>query len=273
MKKIIIPFDGGHFSEGSFSFARSLHKLKPILLTGVFLPAVDYTRFLFFPTSFAAPVFTAGMEHFEEEEIDMNVEHFTLLCQKNVIEHRVHKSLSNSSTPQLAKETRFTDLMIIGSETFYTNGINNGTDVYLKDALRNTECPVVIVPEKFNFPSNIILAYDGSASSVFAIKQFVYLFPELCKCEAILVYVGYRTHDIPDQSLIEEFVARHFENLTITKVISDQKNSFASWVEAHKDSLLVSGSFGRSGVSELFKRSFIIDIIKEIKMPVFIAHR
>ena len=273
MKKIIIPFDGGHFSEGSFSFARSLHELKPILLTGVFLPAVDYTRFLFFPTSFAAPVFTSGMEYFEEEEIEKNVDQFTRLCQKNLIEYRVHKSLPDSSTPQLATETRFTDLMIIGSETFYTNGVNAGTDVYLKDALRDTECPVVIVPEKFDFPSNIILAYDGSASSVFAIKQFAYLFPELCTCEAILVYAGDDKHNIPDQILIEELAARHFENLTITKVLSDDKNSFATWVDEHKDSLLVSGSFGRSGISDLFSRSFIIDIIKEFKMPVFIAHR
>ena len=69
MKKIIIPFDGGHFSKGAFSFASSLHEIKPILLTGVFLPEVDYARFLFFPTSFAAPAFIAGVEDFEEEEV------------------------------------------------------------------------------------------------------------------------------------------------------------------------------------------------------------
>ena len=107
---------------------------------------------------------------------------------------------------------------------------------------------------KFNFPSHIILAYDGSASSVFAIKQFAYLFPELCNRKAILVYVGDEKHDIPDQVLIEEFAARHFENLTITKVTSDHKNRFNTWFEEHKNSLLVSGSFGRSGVSELFSR-------------------
>ncbi len=272
MKKIIIPFDGGHFSKGAFSFASSLHEIKPILLIGVFLPEADYARFLFFPTSFAAPAFIAGVEDFEEEEVNNNVEKFAELCQKNLIEYRVHKDLFDSSIPQLSKETRFADLMIIGSETFYTNGIIEGTKEYLKDALHGTECPVVIVPEKFNFPSKIILAYDGSESSVFAIKQFALLFPELCNLKTNLVYGGDEEDNIPDQVLIEELAARHFTNLTITKLSSDNKNDIPNWFYWQKDSMLVSGSFGRSGLSKLFIKSFVIDIIKEYKTPVYIAH-
>lgn len=273
MKKIIIPFDGGHFSKGAFSFASSLHEIKPILLTGVFLPQVDYAQYFFFPTAFAAPAYVPMMEDFEEEEVEGNVEKFAQLCQKNFIEYRVHKDLYEASIPQLTKETRFADLMIIGSETFYKSGIAYGTNEYLKDAVHNTECPVIVVPEKFNFPSYIILAYDGSATSVFAIKQFAVLFPELCNLKTILVYAGDEKHNIPDQVLIEELAARHFENLTITKITSDHKNHFSNWLEQHTNPLLVSGSFGRSGMSELFSRSFIIDIIKEYKTPVFIAHK
>ena len=273
MKKIIIPFDGGHFSKGAFSFVSSLHEIKPILLTGVFLPEVDYARFFFFPTAFAAPSFIAGVEDFEEEEVNKSVEKFEELCQKNMIEYRVHKDLYDSSIPQLTKETRFADLMVIGSETFYTNGIINGSNEYLKDALHTTECPVIIVPEKFTFPSHIILAYDGSASSVFAIKQFASLFPELCNLKTILVYAGDDRHNIPEQVLIEELVARHFSNLTITKkVTSNNKNDISNWFFQLRNSLVVSGSFGRSAISELFKKSFLIQLIKEHSTPVFIAH-
>ena len=273
MKKIIIPFDGGHFSNGAFSFASSLHEIKPILLTGVFLPEVDYARFFFFPTAFAAPAFIGGAEDFEEEEVNNNVEKFAELCQKNLIEYRVHKDLFDSSIPQLTKETRFADLMIIGSETFYTNGIVDGTNKYLQDALHTTECPVIIVPEKFNFSSNIILAYDGSVSSVYAIKQFANLFPELCSLKTILVYAGDEKHNLPDQVLIEELAARHFSDLTITKKISsDNKNDISNWFFQLRNSLVVSGSFGRSGISELFKKSFPIELIKEHSTPVFIAH-
>ena len=272
MKKIIIPFNGGHFSKGAFSFALSLHEIKPVLLTGVFLPEVDYARFFFFPTAFAAPAYIAGIEDFEIDEIEKNVEQFAQACQKNCIEYRAHKDLFDSSIHQLSKETRFADLMIIGSETFYTNELINGSKEYLKDALHTTECPVIIVPEDFKFPQSIILAYDGSASSVFAIKQFANLFPEMCDLKTILIYAGDDKHHIPDQVLIEDLTARHFCDLTITKLSSDNTNNLPNWFYQHKNSLVVSGSFGRSRLSEIFKKSFAFDFIIENKTPVFITH-
>lgn len=273
MKKVIIPFDGGNFSEEEFSFAQTLHQIKPILLTGVFLPGVDYARFFFFPTAFSAPAFIPLREEFQEEDVAGNIEHFEELCRKNGIEYRVHKDLYESAIPQLSKETRFADLMIIGSETFYRSGASYGSMEYLKDALRHTECPVIIVPEKFKFPSHLILAYDGSASSVFAIKQFTYLFPELCKRKTILVYAGNDKQDLPEQVLIEELTARHFNDLTLTNLASGNKNDVRNWFEGHQDSLVISGSFGRSGMSELFSKSFIMDLINEFKTPLFIAHQ
>ena len=273
MKKIIIPFSGGEFSKGAISFANTLHAIRPVLLTGVFLPAVDYARYFFFPTAFASPAYIPMPEDFEEEEVLSSIHHFAEYCQKNMIDYRVHKDLNDSAIPQLTKETRFADVMIIGSETFYKKGITYGSNEYLKDALHESECPVIIVPEQFNFPSHIVLSYDGSASSVFAIKQFAALFPELCNRKTILLYAGDEKKKIPDQVLIEELAARHFKDLTITRLVADDKEAINNWFHPHRDALVVSGSFGRSGFSELFKQSFIMEIIKEYQTPVFIAHQ
>jgi hypothetical protein len=275
MKKVIIPFDGGHFSDGAFSFALDLHKAKPVLLTGIFLPQVDYARFVFFPTAFMSPLYMPIKETFDDTEIDSNVERFTALCKENNIEYTIHKDLIDFAVPQLTKETRFADLMIIGSEVFYKNIEANESSEYLSNTLHHSECPVVIVPEQFKFPTSIILAYDGTASSVFAIKQFAHLFPELClSCKTILVYAGDEKHPIPDKENIEELVGRHFTNLSIDKITMDHnKDFFINWLNEHENSLLVSGSFGRSGVSELFSQSFVIRIIREHKTPVFIAHQ
>jgi len=271
MKKIIIPFDGGNFSNGAFSFACRMHEINPILLAGIFLPKVDFSQFFFFPAAFAGPAYIPMQEDFEEENIENNVEEFVALCKKNNIEYRVHKDLYDSAIPQLIKETRFADIMIIGSEVFYTIG-TAGPIEYLKAALHNTECPVMIVPEKFNSPSQIILAYDGSESSVYAIKQFSYLFPELCSLDTILVYSGNEKHNIPDESLIKELASSHFENLTINKISGEDKKNFNEWLMEHSNPLLISGSFSRSDISELFNKSFVINTIKEHKTPIFIAH-
>ena len=42
----------------------------------------------------------------------------------------------------------------------------------MRTAVHDAECPVLIVPEDCPFPVNVILAYDGSDDSVFAMKQF-----------------------------------------------------------------------------------------------------
>jgi hypothetical protein len=272
MKKVIIPFDGGNFSKGAFSFACNINKRDPILLTGIFLPVVNYTPLFFFPSAFAPPLYLAAKEGVDKDISVNNIKEFKRLCDENNIKYKVHEDMYESALPQLTKETRFADLMIIGSEIFYTN-ISGGPLEYLLHALHNTECPVMIVPEKLNFPSNIILAYDGSESSVYAIKQFVNLFPGLCSLKTMLVYAGDENHNIPDEHLIEELAASHFEDLTINKIPEKDKNHFNEWLAEQANPLLVSGSFSRSDISQLFNRSFIIKTIKEHRTPVFIAHR
>jgi len=273
MKKIIIPFDGSHFSKGAFSSLQMLNNFDTVLLIAVFLPSVDYARFFFLPAAFAPPAYVPLLENFEEDDVAANIEHLEELCLKNGIEYRIHKDLYDSAIPQLSKETRFADLMIVGSEVFYKGEATYGTMEYLKDTLHRTECPVLIVPENFTTPSHTTLAYDGTSSSVFAIKQFAYLFPELCDNETVLLYAGKEKDQMPDQDLIGELAARHYKDLTITSVTSGSKNDTRKLFEDHPDSMVVTGSFGRSGISELFTRSFIMDLIKEYKNPVFIAHR
>jgi hypothetical protein len=272
MKKVIIPFNGIKFSEGAFSYAANLNSIKPILLTGIFLPHVAFSGFFLFPPALlgdAEPL----EQKVEEENIQKNIERFTSLCEKNHIEYRIHEDLDDFAIPELIKETRFADLLIIGSEIFFKNISENDSNIFLKDMLQHTECPVLVVPEKYYFPSRNILAYDGSASSVFAIKQFAYLFPHLCNNKTILVYAAEETEDIPAHENIEELAASHFSDLAITVLDTERKKNFNEWVLKHENPILVSGSFGRSGFSSLFTKSFVINIIDAHQTPVFIAHQ
>jgi hypothetical protein len=205
--------------------------------------------------------------------VQENIKRFGDYCIKNGIEYRVHKDFDDFALPELKKETRFADLLIISGETFYKNSGSDEPSEYLKEALHGVECSVIVVPEDIQFPDTNILAYDGSASSVYAIKQFAYLFPELTGNETVLVYANEKENEeLPDQVNIEELASRHYNNLVISKVHADPKNFFHSWLQEKRNSILVSGAFGRSGFSRLFHKSFISDIIKEHKLPVFISH-
>lgn len=273
MKKIIIAFDSTHFSEGAFEFARRLNEVQPVLLTGIFLPQAEISYLWSYAGGVTVP-FIPQLETDDAELVIENIERFKKQCINNNIDFRVHKDFYDLALPELKKESRFADLLLIGSESFYKNMGTHMPNEYLRDTLHDIACPVLLVPEKYDFPESIILAYDGSNEAVFAIKQFAYLFPELTGLKTMLVYAHKdASKDIPDKVQIEELATRHFSDLTLFKLNADPKKNFSSWVNQTKSAILVSGSYGRSGLSQLFKNSFIQDIITDHKLPVFIAHK
>jgi nucleotide-binding universal stress UspA family protein len=273
MKKIILAFEGTHFSEGAFEFARKLNELRPILLTGIFLPQTELANLWSYADAIS-PNFIPTLEGDEAELVQQNIGRFEELCQKNEIDYRIHKDYYDLALPELKKESRYADLLILGSEIFYENkGIQSSYD-YLADILHDAACPVLLIPEKFDFPGSIILAYDGSDESVYAIKQFAYLFPELATNPTLLVYANEDAdEDFPDKMQIKEFAARHYTDLTLFKLDINPEKYFNAWITDRASTLLITGSYGRSGLSQLFKRSFVKDIIEDHKVPVFIAHK
>lgn len=271
MRKIIIAYDGTHYSSGAFELAKRLNESEKILLIGVFLPAFDFTE-LNYVLGGGGMYMPVQME-IDENKVAENIEKFEYECNRNNIEFRVHQDNSPYTLQKLQKETRFADLMIIGSQQFYDYLQQDVADEFMRDILHEAECPVIVAPERFEFPENIILAYDGTRSAVFAIKMFAYLFSDLCKINTTLVYACRKSHkSLPDEDYIKELAARHFSSLTFQELELYKLDYFHTWMADIKNPILVTGAFGRSGWSDIFKKSFCISDIYENKYPVFIAH-
>lgn len=274
MKKIILAFDGTHFSEGAFEFARRLNEMRAILLTGIFIPQLSVSNLWSYADGMAGPAFVPLLEKDDSDQIEENIKRFEKMCKQFNIAYAVHKDFYDFALPELKKETRFADLLILSSETFYENIVSERPSDYMKDALHSAECPVVVVPEHYNFPKKNIIAYDGSESSVYAIKQFAYLFPEFRNKETLIVYSSTNEADgLPHEVPIRELVKEHFTEASFLKLDMHPRKLFGNWVSENKGAILVSGSYGRSSFSQLFRKSFVDGIIGEHKLPVFIAHK
>jgi hypothetical protein len=275
MKKILLASDCTKFSEGAFEFARRLNKTEKILLTGAFLPQINFSNLWTFASGERGTFLMPQPQPEEREAIERNIAHFEILCRRHDIDYTVHREFFNFALPEFKTETRFADMVILSSEIFYGTYGTVESSEYLKNALHETECPVVIVPEKFAYPETNVLAYDGSASSVFAIKQFAYLFPELCDNKTWLVTVDRDDKEgLPHEENIEELVGRHFSYISLIKLELDPDQYFSTWMEIEKAKpILVAGSYGRSFFSRVFKKSFVDEIIKKHKYPIFISHR
>lgn len=274
MKKVLLAFDGKNFSDAAFDFVKKINEENKILLTGVFLPQMNYANLWSYADGIGAPMFVPSLDDEEIEEMEKNVEKFQNACIRNDIEFRVRKDTDNLALPELKKESRFADLLVIGEEKFYQEVKKGISNHYLTEAIHEVECPVVLVPEKYQFPNLNVLAYDGSESSVFAIKQFMYLFPEFANNPTLLSYANVDDDkDIPYEPYVEELAARHFPDLTVSKLDFDSKKYYATWIANKKSCIIVAGSLGRSSFSQLFKKSFIQDVIKQHDVPIFVAHK
>lgn len=274
MKKILLAFDGSSFSEGAFAFVRQLNELQPVLVVGVFVPQARFSNLWSYSAAAGGPSFIPLLEQEDTDAVQESINRFETLCQENGMRYHVHKDLFDFALPELRRETRFADLMVVGSEKFYQQIGSESAYNYLHDMLHASECPVVVVPEAFVFPRKNVLAYDGSASSVYAIKQFAYLFPQLTANETLLVFLKEDADkEFPAGEQIAELVNEHFSMLELFKLNVNPGKYFSQWVNENKEVFLVSGSFGRSLLSQLFRKSFVADVIAAHKLPVFVAHR
>lgn len=272
MKKIIIASDGNNFPKGAFEFIKSLQQTEPVLLVGAFLHSVNFEEFI--PGMLALSNGPAA-KFIREEKADFEtcICLFEEACRRNGIEYRVHEESNSWNINDLAKETRFADMMIMSEELFCTGMNMAEPNVFMQQAIHKAECPVMLFPENYLPFKKLIIAYDGKKESMFALKQFCNLFPQHTNMETTVVYSNPENNeDIPDMIYIEEYAGRHFSNLNFEKLHFKGKEYFESWTKENNDSLVISGSYSRAGFFVSLNKSFIDDIIREHRVPLFIAH-
>lgn len=277
MKKVIIALDGQHFPKGAFEFAKYINQLDEILLAGVFLSPVDYSILLAYSGSGEGLAYMPEslLKHDDTEMINRNIQLFEEACKADGMHYRIHRDNDLKAIASLLEETRFADLLLISTELFYKNIDSTQPNYYLEEILKKTECPVVLVPENFHEPKQLILTYDGGESSVFAIKQFTYLFPEMLQKESLLLSLSESSDDeLPEEySMITELMGPHYPNLQVENLHVSNKRYFTEWLTDQPESFIVMGAFSRSLFSLLFRKSFARDVIRNIRMPIFISHK
>jgi hypothetical protein len=214
------------------------------------------------------------MKNDDEEIINKNIQLFENACIAEGLHYRVHKDNNLMALSSLVEETRFADILLVSSELFFKNVGSSQPNYYLEEVLKRSECPVMLVPENFKEPQQVVLSYDSGESATFAIKQFAYLFPELGKKETILVSMSEGiAEDLPEYEMITELLTHHYPDLKIENLQGKGRQQFVEWLNNQPESFVVMGAFSRSALSTLFKKSFATNVIHDIKMPLFISHK
>ncbi len=274
MKKILLAFDRQKISDDMMQYILHLNNAQPIAAIGMFLPTVEMVEV---PYSFggvpAGPLYVAESEENNESLLNAEIRKFTDFCTANNIEYKVHNDFTHQVIAKIVDESRFADLLVLDNAAFYANlGAETQND-YISELLHKLECPCFMIPGVYEVPKNIIMAYDGSEQSIYALKQFSYMFPEYSKTQVLLVYFNQSKEGVPHREEMEELMSYHYFNVSIFKLKIDPAKDLDQWVRDNGASMFVAGAYSRSFFSELFHKSFVNEIVKEHKIPVFVSHK
>ncbi len=264
MKKILMVLHGSDFPEGSFNFISDLNGKSTVLLTALTIPQIV-------PIENWAAYSAATIGTLHDTSVETNIKLLHKKCLDNHISYTIQQGSTQPGLPQIVKETRFADLLIASDKTFYEE---DGYTVAqsLRYVLQNAECPVLVVPDNMRVPEQLMFAYDGSESSMFAIKQFSYLFPELKNLNAVLVHMSKDGVDIPYKDHIERWLKGYFPRCSLVTVNYDAAQYFGAEANPYP-TLIVTGSFGRTPLSQWFHPSFADKLISEYKLLLFSDHK
>ncbi len=272
MKKILLLCDGENFPSGAVRFIRNMRENDPLYVKGIFFNPIDIQEMI--PIGFI-PVAGPYLKFKEEEKqlVQKSQKKFSEAFENAAIKYEIHPHIGDWDLALFVKESRFADFVVLSEELFCANLLDDQPNYIMTEALRASECPVVVVPENFTSIERLALAYDGGKESMYAIKQFVHLFPNLLDLPAEFVHIKKdATNVIPEKALLGEYSFSHFEAQYTSTLHFDPKKYLTRWLGYKKNVFLVSGSFSRSAVSNTFKKSFANSVIAEHTCPIFIAH-
>jgi nucleotide-binding universal stress UspA family protein len=278
MKKFIAAFDGLNFSHSTMNYAIYMAKQCQAHLVGVFLE--DTTRHSYSVadiTRYEGADFDIHMHDLNEkdqEERTEAIEVFEQACQDEGVNYAIHRD-RNVALQELLHESIYADLMIISSGETLTRYEEPVPTRFIRDLLNDVQCPVVLTPPKYKLIDKLILLYDGSPSSVHAVRTFSYLFEPMKNfdTEVISVRALEDSLHLPDNRLIKEFIKRHYPKAEYIVLKGLAEEEILTYLHRQKtEPLIVLGAYKRNRLSRLFRPSMADHLMQHIKMPLFIAH-
>lgn len=278
MKKIIAAFDGLEFSDSNLDYAISVAEQENAHLTGVFLDDRTYTSYKIYDLVFEDGVSERKLSKLKQEDQlkrKTASRKFEEACIKHKLKFNTHHD-KNYASKELIHETIFADLLVLSRNESFTHHKEKFPSRFISEALSESQCPVLMTPDKYVDIEKIVFLFDGHPNSIYALKMFVYLMPGYLKLpiEVLTVKSMEENLHIPEGFLMKEWVKRYFgkSEFVVLKGIPDIE-VIAHLQKESESCLIVLGSYKRSRFS-MWLRSSMADILaKNFEFPLFIAHQ
>ena len=274
MQKILLIINAEKANTEVISFACKVAALSGAKLTGLMIENI-YLEYI--PsTSLEAPSYFTTVRPVNDAvkaDKDQMIQLFKDECKAKKINSEVITKFDDP-LKQVVFESRFADLLIIDPQATVFEGEEQLPSHFVKEVLAKAECPVLLAPDKFEDVEEIDFCYDGSASSVFAIKQFTYLMPQFKgkKLRVLEIKTSDKEKFNDGDRKIMEWLRSNYPSVCYQALNGIAKDELFTHFFMNENKMIVMGAYGRSIISNFFKRSSADILIRTVDLPLFIAH-
>ena len=198
---------------------------------------------------------------------------FTRFCDNHQTLHKP-EAIEVHHIEDIYKQSRFADFLILTPNYGAKPDESILASENILSVLKHAECPVFVAPLNAKRPSEIVFTYDGSASSVFAIKQFTQLFPEFTDLQVTLLEVQPdRNNDDDFREDIRQYLNTHYRYVNELVLKGQPEDELFSFLLDKKQMYIVMGAFGKHFMHSVLHRSTATLLLKTTALPVFISHK
>ena len=274
MEKIVVVCDSHKIDMSTIDFGCYLSKLTHSSLSGILL---DNTIQDIIAEKTHMPHYATAEKSRTGDPVVMDSDQAMIYFMEQSRKRGVHSDVvvsKGAPSETVLYESRFADLLVVAPDLTFLGDADDLPSSFVKHLLVKSECPVILAPHSFEKIDQITFCYDGTASSLFSIKQFTYLFPQFKNMPVMLLEVR--------DSVIREADEGHTRTLSWLKAHYDHVNfhflqgrvneELLIYFMDKKDVFIVMGAFGRNLVSILFRKSTSEKVIQSADLPLFIAH-
>lgn len=279
MKRILLLAGTADLKSQTLDFATYIARLGKSKLEGVFLESDSIAAEPALKTlggqMYVEEITTANTDtHVQDEVLHKNIALFEDRCTSR--DTTCAHSKGYRSVDDIIDQTRYADLLIT-DPAVTANGDKAAPSKFVIELLEKAECPVLISPDNFAPIDEVIIAFDGSRSSMFAIKQFYYHLPELASATVRILHVA-DGNDVEYQNAkaaLDKLLKAHDLKVEYTEVKGSARDELYKYLLEQRNmegKLFVTGAFGRNHLSTLFRPHTADLVLKAVDVPVFIAH-
>lgn len=150
--------------------------------------------------------------------------------------------IHSSSVKELLTECQFADLLIIRDRNFESSCNHYGQKKSMREILRKSGCPVLVIPDEVSDIEQVLLVYDCSIHALNAIKTLRMTLNALCRELPVTVIIpcfNDGNFSSNEEKMLIEYLRLHFRDLGIHKVCDESAHTLHFAVDPERNPLLV----------------------------------